>query len=67
MDVACLEIAGSETQPNVGSQGDRPSTHCWVCNSENYRTIVAPGHGVVRECLDCSNRVPNGGAVQWVV
>ena len=67
MEIACLEIVSSETQPNIGSQEDSPSTNCWVCNSENSRLVVGPGYGVVRECLDCSNRVPNGGAIQWVI
>ena len=53
-------------QPSGEREGDSPSTRCWVCNSFNSRLVVASGYGVVHECLDCSDRFPQNGPVQWV-
>ena len=54
-------------QPNGEWKGINRSTSCWVCNSHNTRLVVAPGYGVVHECLDCRDRFPHDGPIQWVV
>ena len=52
-------------QPNGGWKGIDRATSCWVCNSHNTRLVVAPGYGVVHECLDCSDRFLSDGAIEW--
>ena len=53
-------------QPTGEWEGDSDAICCWVCNSFNTRLVVAPGYGVAHECLDCSDRFPENGPVQWV-
>ena len=53
-------------QANGEWKGVSRST-CWVCNSYNTRLVFSPGYGVVHECLDCSDRFPQDGPVQWVI
>lgn len=54
-------------QANGEWKGVGQSTCCWVCNSYNTRLVVSPGYGVVHECLDCSDRFPQDGPVQWPI
>ena len=41
------------------------SSRCWVCNSQNSRLVLSRGYGIVHECVDCGDRFPEGGAIQW--
>ena len=38
---------------------------CWVCNSDNTRMVYSRGYGIVHECVDCRDRFPDAGVIQW--
>ena len=49
----------------VEFSADGRSSRCWVCNSENSRLVPSRGYGIVHECVDCGDRFPEDGAIQW--
>ena len=49
----------------AGNAFSEYTNSCWVCNSENTRMVYSRGYGIVHECVDCRDRFPDAGVIQW--
>ena len=67
--VEALESHGvdalDDRHESVGYMANGRSSRCWVCNSQNSRLVLSRGYGIVHECVDCGDRFPEDGAIQW--